>query len=133
MKYTKYLVQFMVGLLLSFVIMCCQGLFQAKTAADRIKLVCDGFSAVALLYMAVGSLLWASSTGFFDVLSYGFRKGAHALLPGMIHDAGGDFYEYRMGKRETRNAGGAKSMLTVGLSFFTVGLALTAVWYYFSG
>lgn len=133
MKHTRYLVQSVAGLLLSFVIMCCQGLFQAKTAADRIKLVCDGFSAVALLYMAVGGLLWAASTGFFDVLSYGFRKGAHALLPGMIHDAEEDFYEYRMGKREKRNAGDAKSMMAVGLGFFVVGLALTAAWYYFSG
>ena len=60
MKYTKYIVQSIIGLFLSFGIMCYRGLFQTETAADRVMLVCDGFSAVALLYMAVGGLLYGT-------------------------------------------------------------------------
>ncbi|MDE6167913.1 MAG: DUF3899 domain-containing protein [Acetatifactor sp.] len=129
MKYTKYIVQSVIGLFLSFGIMCHRGLFQTETAADRVMLVCDGFSAVALLYMAVGGLLWTASTGFFDIFGYGIRKGAHALLPGLVHDAGTDYYEYRMEKREGRKSGGEKSMIIVGWGYFILGTALTAVWY----
>ena len=35
MKYTKYIVQSIIGLFLSFGIMCYRGLFQTETAADR--------------------------------------------------------------------------------------------------
>lgn len=129
MKYTKYIVQSVIGLLLSFGIMCYMGLFQAGTAADRVMLVCDGFSAVALLYLAVGGLLWTASTGFFDIFGYGIRKGAHALIPGLVHDAGTDYYEYRTKKQEERKSGGAKTMVIVGLGFLAAGLILTAVWY----
>lgn len=130
MKYTKYIVQSIIGLFLSFGIMCYRGLFQTETAADRVMLVCHGFSAVALLYMAVGGLLWTASTGFFDIFGYGIRKGAHALLPGLIHDDGAGYYEYRVEKQERRKSGGEKSMIIVGLGYFVLGIVLTVVWYY---
>lgn len=129
MKYIKYIVQIAIGLLLSFVVMCGQGLFGAGSVADKMRAVCDGFSVTALLFLSVGTLLWASSTGFFDALAYAARKGAHALVPGLVHDGLGGFYEYRQERQRERKPKGGNAMLLAGAGFLAASLALTAAWY----
>lgn len=128
MKYAKYIVQTLLGLVLSVGVMFYQGLFEAKSGADRILIICDGFTVTALLFLSMGIILWVATTGFFDIFGYALRKGAHALIPGLVRDELPGFYEYKLEKQEERKTKGEKSMLLIGAAFLLVSLALTAVW-----
>lgn len=146
MKYKKYLIQLAVGLLLSVVVMQSRGAFRASaSAAQRILAVTDGFSVTALLWLSVGTLLWAATTGIFDIFGFAFKKAAHAFIPGMIHDEIGSFYDFKVRKQNRRKtkeesrieAGiGEKaelSTLLVGVVFLVLSLIMTAVWYRVAG
>ena len=129
MKGIKYIVQTALGLVLSFGVMYYQGLFEADTAADRIRIVCDGFSVTALLFLSMGFIVWVSTTGFFDIFGYALKKGAHALVPGLVREDVQDFYEYKLEKQGGRKKRGEGSTLLLGLGFLLAGLILTGVWY----
>lgn len=131
MKYIRYWVQALIGLLLSIAVMAARGLFAGGNAADRVMIVCDGFTVTALLFLSVGALAWIATTGFFDIFSYAVRKGAHAILPGLVHNSLGGYYEYRLEKEEARKKGnrGEKSTFLVGVGFLLVSIILTVIWY----
>lgn len=106
-------------------------------AEGRVMAFCDAFFIVGMLYFCIGALVWVSTTGFFDIFSYAFRKGAHALIPGRITDTVGGFYEYKLGKQEKRKGKGSEvgsrfgkgSTLLIGILLLVVSAVLTAVWY----
>ncbi len=129
MKYVKYMVQAALGLALSFGVMCYRGIFEAESGADRILIICDGFTVTALLFIAMGVIVYVSSAGILDVFGYALRKGAHALIPGLVRDNLTDFYEFKIEKQEERKAKGGNSTLFVGVLFLLASLALTYVWY----
>lgn len=132
MKYIKYIVQAALGLALSVGVMYYRGLFEAQSGADKIMIISDGFTVTALLFLSMGILVWISTTGFFDIFGYAFRKGAHALIPGLgAGDKLTGFYEYKLKKQEERETKekGEKSMLLVGAVFLLAGIVATFFWY----
>ena len=135
MKSVKYIAQIAAGAVMAVLVMLWQGLDDAQTAADRLKIISDGFAVSGLLYTAMGVLIWVSTTGFFDIFAYAIRKGAHVLIPGMVKDDHTGYYEYQQGKKEARAKGetaGRKSTLFVGLLFFALSLLFTLLWYYWN-
>ena len=86
MKKAKYAASLISGLLLAFAVMWLRGLFSAESAADTVMAVSDGFAVAGLLFFGIGSLMWVSTTGFFDIFAFALRKGAHAIIPGMVGD-----------------------------------------------
>ena len=127
MKSVKYIAQIAAGAVMAVLVMLWQGLGDAQTAADRLKIISDGFAVSGLLYTAMGVLIWVSTTGFFDIFAYAIRKGAHVLIPGMVKDD--------QGKKEARAKGetaGRKSTLFVGLLFLALSLLFTLLWYYWN-
>ncbi|HKM34094.1 MAG TPA: DUF3899 domain-containing protein [Lachnospiraceae bacterium] len=129
MKHMKYVVQIIAGVVLSFIIMCYRGLFSSTSTAEIVLIVCDGFTIIAFLYLGIGSLLWLSTTGIFDIFGYAFKKGAHAIIPGRIDDKTGDYYEYKMDKITRRKKYTEWSALVVGAGFLLLVIILTIVWY----
>lgn len=129
MKYLKYIVQTVFGLTLSLGVMFYRGITEAQSGAERVMIICDGFTVTALLFLSVGILLWTAGTGFFDIFGYAIRKGAHALLPGLVHDNLSGYYEYKTEKKAERKQKGENSTLIIGVAFLLISLILTAVWY----
>ncbi len=132
MKRVKYFVQAVSGLALSVGVMFYRGIAEAESGADRVMIVCDGFTVTALLFLAVGILIWTAGTGFFDIFGYAVRKGAHALLPGLVHDNLSGYYEYKAEKRAGKAQRGEYSTLIIGAVFLLISMILTAVWYQYS-
>lgn len=128
-KYKSMIIQIVVGLTLSLLVMFWQGVFTRGNAADIVRGVCDGFTVTALLYVALGMLFWSSTTGFFDIFGFAFRKGLHHILPVFMHDDPGGYYEYKVDKEEKRQVKPRRSTLLVGLLFLAVSIVLTLVWY----
>ena len=129
-NWKKYVVQIVIALMLSVIFMDFRGAFDSEAdAAKRRMGVCDGFSMTAMLYVCFGCLLWVSTTGFFDIFSYAFRKGAHAIIPGMGFDNLGSYYDYKQDKIAKRETKPIYSTLFIGLGFLALSAVLVAVWY----
>ena len=129
MKSKKYVIHLLVGLLIAFVIIWQRGLFAAESVADKVLIICDGFTVVAFIYLCLGALLWISSTGTMDIFSYALKRGVNALLPGRVFDDLGGYYEYKMSKQEKRKGFKEHSTLVIGFLFLVVSIVLTMVWY----
>lgn len=130
MKHKKYIIQIVIGLALAAAVMFARGVAEAENTAEVLLAVGDGFTVTALLFLSFGGLFWVATTGIFDIFGYALRKGAHALIPGMIHDSLGGFYDYKMNKAENRKKKMTElSTLIVGCGFLAVSVALTIAWY----
>ncbi len=129
MKLVKYMVLIIVGAVLAFIIMCYRGLLSAIDLADTVLIICDGFTVTAFLYLSIGSLIWFSTTGFFDIFGYAFQKGAHAIIPGLFKDRLGGYYEYKLDKQNKRKSNKDRSALITGAGFLLIVIILTVIWY----
>lgn len=142
MKFKKYLVQAIVALALSVSVMVSRGAFAAgAAAADRIMAISDGFTVSALLFICMGILVWVSTTGFFDIFSYAFKKAARVFVPGAYAGETANYYTYvtgqkdkRKGKQQRREEAGLettseKSTLIVGLVCLVLSVLFWGLWY----
>ncbi|MBQ8518997.1 MAG: DUF3899 domain-containing protein [Agathobacter sp.] len=129
MKNLKYYVQAGVGLLLAFVIMIYRGLFSKPALSDKVMAIGDGFTVVAVLYLGFGAIMWVSTTGFFDIFGYAAKKAAHAIIPGMIQDDVGRYYEYKVEKEAKRKGFLENFTLKLGVIFLILSILFLFVWY----
>lgn len=137
-KWKKYTILILAGLVMTGVVIWSGGnrfsdvteIREAKNVAEVLMILSDGFTVPGLLFFCFGALLAVSTTGMFDIFSYAFRKCAHALIPGMVHDTVGKYYEYKMGKAERRKEAKTEwSVLLVGCGFLVIAVCLTGAWY----
>lgn len=130
MKNLKYYVQTGLGLVLAFAVMVSRGLFSKPALADKVMAVGDGFTVAAVLYLGCGAMMWVSTIGFFDMFGYAVKKAAHALIPGMVNDDVGRYYEYKVEKETKREKGfGEHFTLLLGVVFLAISAILLWVWY----
>ena len=129
MKYKKYGIQLLIGLLLAFMLMWYRGIFDARTVSDGLLIVCDSVTILAFLYLGIGSLLWVSSTGYFAIFGYAFKRCVHAFIPGADNTDTENYYEYKTRKNTGRKSFSEQITLIIGLFFLVCSLILTAVWY----
>lgn len=129
MKNLKYYVQAGIGLALAFAVMVYRGLFSKPSIADKVMAAGDGFTVAAVLYLGIGALIWISTTGFFDIFGYAVKKAAHALIPGMVEDNTGRYYEYKIEKEEKRKGFFEQFTLKLGVIFLIISAILLFVWY----
>lgn len=129
MKKAKVWIQLGIGLLIAFLVMWYQGLFVVTKLSDIIMAIGDGFTVAAVLYLGVGALMWISTTGFFDIFGFAFKRAARVFIPNFFVDADGNYYEYKMKKEEKRKGFTQHSSLIIGALFLIISIILTAVWY----
>ena len=129
MKKAKFVATLVIGLLLSFAAMWIRGLFDAESVDEIVMAISDGFTVAGLLYLCLGALMWVSTTGFFDIFGYAFKKAAHALFPGMVDNTSANYYDYKVGKLGKRKGFSQHSALVIGAGFIVISFILTMVWY----
>lgn len=129
MKHKKYIIQLLTAVLISFLLMLMRGLFEAEKLADKVLIICDGFTITAFCFLGIGALIWVSTTGWFDIFSFAFQKALHAFIPGRVHDKTGSYYDYKMKKAADRKPFSERSTLIIGLVMLAVSFVLTYVWY----
>ncbi len=129
MNKKKVIVQVVFGLVLAFAAMVIRGLFADNSLADKIMAIGDGFTVAAVLYLGFGALMWVSSTGFFDIFGYAVKKAAHAIVPGMVEDDAGRYYEYKIKHEEKRKGFSENLTLKLGVVFLICSAIFLFVWY----
>lgn len=104
------------------------GLSAAPNVNEACRCLSDGFFVVGVLYGGLGALIAISTTGIFDIISYGFKSLLvlfTALRDPAKHDS---FYEYKMKKEEKR--GETRWEVLAGGVLCLALAALTLVGYY---
>lgn len=61
---------------------------------ENLSALCDGFFVSGVLFGGLGAMVWVSTTGFFDILGYGFKNLA-VLIPFHHRRKYKHFYEYK--------------------------------------
>lgn len=129
MKFKSYLIHGGIALVAIILLLISRGFFIAEDAQGRLLAAADSFSAVALLFVCFGALIWISSTGVFDMLGYAIKKGAHMLIPGMVKMDATDFYEYKVEKQDKKRNTAYSAILVVGLILLVISFILIFCWY----
>lgn len=124
----KYLIQIGIGLIFAIGIAFYRMPQMEEGTAGVMMAVSDGFTVIGLLYVGIGGLLFASSTGFFDFLGYAFQRGASVFFP-RFEQGIENYYEYKVKKQEERKEFSLKSTLLIGLGFVGIAVIFTVLWY----
>jgi len=104
--------------------------FAAAVRSDCFKALSDSFFVPAIVMIGVGLLVKVASTGFFDMLTYGFKNVIRLFTPFNKSVGNGGYYEYKVemeSKRSERIS--AWSPIVVGLCDLALSLVFLALYY----
>ena len=101
------------------------GFADATTLVEQYRILADAFTIPGVILVMLAALIWVSTFGFFDGLSYAARQFAGLFLPvfGKKHKHL-TYYDYKM-DREDKRAGGYGFLFFVGLVFVIVAVIFT--------
>ena len=118
-----------VGALIAWGAAAARGLKPGIGTALTLRYWSDGCFAAAVLIGGIGVLTWISTTGLFDIFSYGISAAVRMFIPfGRKKDIM-PFYDYKTYKAEKRQPA-LFELLVVGIFYLLVsGLLL---WLYYS-
>lgn len=101
----------------------------APTGAQRVMMgISDGLMAAGVCYAGVGLMVWISTTGFFDMISYGFSSLWVMFTPFKNPKNHPRFYDYKQAKMEKRKKS-RTPVLYVGLAFLAAAALFAGLYY----
>ena len=62
----------------------------------------DGFFIIGMICTGFGLIMWISTTGVLDIISYGFKSILYLFTPLTKEKDEGGFYEYKLEKQAKR-------------------------------
>ena len=108
-----------------------QGLNADNEFALNARYLSDGCFVVGFMATGIGALTWISTTGFFDMMSYGVVYGVRALIGlfgGNRRPQNKDFYDYKTEKDEKRGKP-VYGLLICGLVFIALSVLFLSMYY----
>ena len=121
----KFLVDGIIGLLAAIAVWAIEGLLQAASARDVLRILSDGFFVAGIMFLAMGGLTWTFNGGVVDGLGFSFKTGI-ARMRSDYDTARMTFAEYREERR--KKASSPKPMLLAGLLHTGIALVLFLVY-----
>ena len=121
----KFLINTGIGLVIALLLSALLGVFGAETAADRMRILCDGFFVAAMGLLCVGGIRWTTNGGAMDGLGYATKVGI-ARMRRDFETAKQGFGEYQQIQRS--KARSPKHLLLAGLTHLVIAAALYAVY-----
>ena len=100
----KYVSAFFILGAATGIILLLRNFSPADDAAVRYLNLADAFTIPAVIMLMIGLLIWISTTGNFDMLTYAFSRAKEAFIPspGYKHE---QFYDYKVRKDAKRIKG----------------------------
>jgi len=108
-----------------------QGLRAGNSFTLNARYLSDGCFVVGFMMSGIGVLTWISTTGFFDMMTYGVQYGIRVLVGlfgGNRRPQNKDFYEYKT-ERDEKRGKPVYSLLICGLVFIVLSLAFLGIYY----
>ena len=105
------------GLALAGALAYSRGISGDLSFGENCRYLSDGFFVAGMAILSVGVLMWVTTTGFFDLLTYSVRFGLHALI-GFIaperRKPRQGFLEYKLERDAARKKGRSAPLLVIG-------------------
>lgn len=123
----KYGVSVSVGAAMSAFVLFAYDFSSLTLPVDKYRVLTDAFSIPGIILVMVGCLVWVSTEGFFDMISYGLRWLGQSLIPfsEKNHES---FYDYKMRKSENRLTGYSFLFYT-GFAFLVIAIVFLILFY----
>ena len=103
--------------------------FTVMSESEKIKNWADAFTIPGVIYVMLGIMVWISTTGFFDMLSYGLSRAGRMFVPFLSAKRNDEtFYDYKVRKNSDRFSG-YSFMFIVGAIFIVIGVVFTILFY----
>jgi len=124
---TKYGICLAVEVLIAFLVIWSKGFF-TQSAAVNLQILSDAFFVSGILMTLFAGLLYVSGEGALIGISFVLRNVVLAFIPmgRARHEKYADYRQRKLGEGKNRNS---RCILVTGLSFLTVGIVLTVIWY----
>ena len=117
----KYSITILIGALMCFGVILLRGAIPGPVSRLLLLLaLADGFSVPGLLITLFGALVWVSSNGAFDAITYFFVNTFNVLFT-KKHET---YYDYKL-RKTGKEPMGVGFLLIVGLGFLAVGVFFT--------
>lgn len=113
---------------IAFLIAAGRGFSLEQPLQLNARYLSDGLFAVGFLLTGMGALVWVSTTGFFDIMTYGVKSLLVLFTPLKKASEHPSYYDYKM-ERESRRGRPSYAMLAVGLVFLALSIACLGIYY----
>ncbi len=123
----KYLISICIGGAFVTLFLIGNGYSEMTDPVSKYRALTDAFSIPGVIFLMVGCLVFVSTDGFFDMLSYGLSKFARSLIP-FSKKSEETFYEYKTRKSQNRFTG-YSFLFFVGLLFLTVAIVFLILFF----
>ncbi len=121
----QYSVTVAIGLAVVIVFAYGMGLFNFESPAECIRILSDAFAVPGIMMVAAAVLIWISSKGGYDAITFGFSYVKKMFTPkAKLNES---YYDYKM-SREPKRLKTKFSVLWVGLVFIGIAFILTVIY-----
>jgi hypothetical protein len=104
-----------------------RGFFGADVK-EKYMLLCDALTVPGVLLICAGALVWVSSLGALDGLSYGLRLAFRALIPGKRLQKEESYHDY-VRQRQAKQVKGYGFLLISGTVAVILSLLFLGLYY----
>ena len=126
--WVQYVSALFVGLVIAVPVAFAQGFSLGQASYLSARYLSDGFFVAGMLLGGIGALVWISSTGFFDIFSYGFHSILvlfSSLKNPKDHEK---YYDYKT-MREEKRGQPSYFLLIVGVFFLLLAIICLVLYY----
>lgn len=121
----KYGIAIMVGAAFLTLSLSLNHFLEAETAAEKVRLLCDGFTIGGTVLVCAGAFVWLHNQGMFHGIGYALSYAVKGLIPGALAtDVPERYGDYVERKNEKGPVKGYSFLFVVGGGFFAVAVIL---------
>ena len=95
---------------------------------EVMKALSDAFSVTGIILLVLGALVFVSTQGMFDSVSYAGKFVIRAFIPGARSTPMEKYGDYKVGKSEKRITG-YSFLFFVGIAFTLIGILFTVLFF----
>ena len=102
-RFSKYIITFVVGLLIGLMVFVIKDAFDFKDTLKIISVFIDATFVPGILMICFGLLIVSANGGTFDMLIFGTRQFFNLFRKKFNREEAQSFYEYRKAKQDSKS------------------------------
>lgn len=126
MKWRKYIIKFVIMIVMAIVIMFTKEITTQETAKDVLTVLTDAFTVPGIIFICFGLLVLCANGGTFDMLSYGIQTVFSVFKKDPSDRKYKSFRDYR--ETKASNPKPYASFLISGAMFLAIGIILFVIY-----
>lgn len=127
-KYTRYLITFLVGVVIAALVCLYKDLFHTEDTAQIVSILSDACFTSGVLIGASGMLVLISNEGNFDTLGYGVKIIKNMWKKPEERKIEKNLFEYKMAKNDKKRIS-TVHLIVIGAVYFLLAAVYTIIFY----